>query len=260
MHQLSEQMNAVSYNTFNHDDPSSVLGLNQVQTPRPRSHQVLVKVHYAALNPADLKAVQGYLNNPFVKMRKNPGFDFAGVVVAVGRKADQSWVGKRVHGMTPFNHSGSLADYLAVDAACVAEMREDQSFKSAAAIPLVAQTSNVIAPKVTQGSNVLILGGGTSTGKMAIQIAKAHGAANIVVTCSERSWTRAREFGATHHVDYRKGNQWEQLTGLGMQFNVIYDTCGGVEAVEQAADGLLARSGSFITIIGDEVLHLPLVS
>ena len=115
-------------------------------------------------------------------MRKNPGFDFAGVVVAVGRKADQSWVGKRVHGMTPFNHSGSLADYLAVDAACVAEMREDQSFKSAAAIPLVAQTSNVIAPKVTQGSNVLILGGGTSTGKMAIQIAKAHGAANIVMS------------------------------------------------------------------------------
>ena len=57
-------------------------------------------------------------------------------------------------------------------------------------------------------------------------------------------------------MDYRKGNQWEQLTSLGMQFNVIYDTCGGVEAVEQAADGLLARSGSFITIIGDEVAPL----
>ena len=58
--------------------------------------------------------------------------------------------------------------------------------------------------RIAAGSRVLILGGTSSTGLIAIQLAKAFGAVVIATTCSAGSAALVRKLGATDLVDYRE--------------------------------------------------------
>ena len=114
-----------------------------------------------------------------------PGFDFCGRVVAVGSGCTRLQVGDRVHGMTPFWKTGTLAEYLAVTEAFVSLVPDSVSDQHAAALPLVSLTSYnslVTLGGLKPGSRVLVLGGSSATGMMAVQIAKARGAHTVVAT------------------------------------------------------------------------------
>ena len=116
-----------------------------------------------------------------------PGFDFCGRVVAVGSGCKLLQVGDRVHGMTPFWKTGTLAEFIAVTEAFVSLVPESVSDQHAAAVPLVALTSYNSLVKLgglKPGSRVLVLGGSSATGIMAVQIAKARGASTVVATWS----------------------------------------------------------------------------
>ena len=92
-----------------------------------------------------------------------------------------------MHGMTPVFATGTLSEFIAVSEQFVSVVPASTSDQHAAALPLVSLTSYnslVTVGGLKLGSRVLILGGSSATGMMAVQIAKALGAKTIVATWS----------------------------------------------------------------------------
>ena len=81
--------------------------------------QVLVQVCAASLNPIDYKMCDGWMEM-VVSYPFTPGFDFAGRVVRVGAACERLHVGDQVYGMTRWQTTGCLAEYVAVREAMTA--------------------------------------------------------------------------------------------------------------------------------------------
>ena len=223
------------------------------------------------------------------------GFDVSGKVIAVGKDCKHIKVGDTVHGMSWVWKTGSLAEYMAIDESAINVVPEGMTEHEAAALPLVGHTSFsslvTIGGLQTHGKQrVLILGGSSATGMMAIQLAKAYGAAHIASTCSPRNYDLVKSLGADETIDYREENVFDVMRGRGETFDIIYDTVGdgrwiaywrlvdisvlpfvpslrpsslfltvtsslpqgaGASVWEGAADGVLAARGQLVTITGD---------
>ncbi|EGC99361.1 zinc-containing alcohol dehydrogenase superfamily protein, partial [Burkholderia sp. TJI49] len=114
---------------------SDALRLADVPVPRPGPGDVLIRVAYAGVNPADWKCREGYLGAfmqytfPFVI-----GFDAAGIVEAVGAGVDGFAPGMRVFAQTDVGagRSGAYAEYVAVRHDSVVRLPDDTSFAAAA--------------------------------------------------------------------------------------------------------------------------------
>lgn len=74
---------------------------------------MLVQVNAASLNPIDYKMCEGWMEM-VVSYPFTPGFDFAGRVVRVGGACERLKVGDLVYGMTRWQTTGCLAEYVAV--------------------------------------------------------------------------------------------------------------------------------------------------
>jgi NADPH:quinone reductase-like Zn-dependent oxidoreductase len=96
------------------------------------------------------------------------------------------------------------------------------------------------------GQKVAILGGSSGVGSLAIQIAKAMGAAEIYATGS--SVDMIKKLGADTVINYKEQSVVEELKGK--ELDLIFDCVGGIEGWE-AAQGGLKKDGKFLTIVGD---------
>lgn len=191
-------------------------------------------------------------------------------MVAVGEGCTRIKVGDFVHGMTFFHktgklhrtqsyvslrHTGTLSEFVAIDESAVETIAPNLSLPQAAALPLVSLTSYnslVTLGKIKAGSRVLVLGGSTATGLMAIQLAKAYGASHVVVTCSPRNNQLVKSLGANQTVDYRAADAFHVMRKAGQEFDLIYDTVGvGRSVWDEASSGALAPRGQLVTITGD---------
>jgi len=144
--QIPQTMKSIYYTKYG--DPVDVLKMNK-EKPLPKcgSKEVLVEVYAAALNPADYKIIEGNFRITGNMIKRQPGFDFSGRVVKVGSDVKGEFeVGDVVHGMTPLQKTGTLSEYHAVKASCLAKKPEEMSFEEAAGLPLVGLTSSVIRP------------------------------------------------------------------------------------------------------------------
>ena len=102
--------------------------VEEVPKPAPGPGEVLVRVRAAAVNPSDVKNVQGGF--PQTTLPRTPGRDFAGVV----EEGPPDWVGREVFGTgggLGFTRDGSHAEYLAVPAEGVVEKPALLSFEEA---------------------------------------------------------------------------------------------------------------------------------
>jgi NADPH:quinone reductase-like Zn-dependent oxidoreductase len=168
-----EKMHAMHFEKYG--TPSEVLLKSELPIPYYRSWEVLVEVHAASLNPVDYKIIDGVFYLIDFALTHIPGFDFSGRVIAVGKDVKSIKVGDIVHGMTWVHKTGSLAEYLAIDESAINIVPDSISSQEAAALPLVTHTS--YASLVTLGGlamgkqqRVLVLGGGSATGMMAVQL------------------------------------------------------------------------------------------
>ena len=255
-------MHAVEYRQYG--SPDDVLDMYLTSVPNIGSSEVLVKIYSAAINPVDYKIVQGFMKMFSFLLKKKPGFDFSGKIVAVGSKKNNFKVGDSVHGMTCLSKTGTLAEYLAIGESNITHIPPNMSFQEAAAIPLVSLTSLYISDYISQSSNVLILGGRTATGMAAIQIAKAFNANYIVTTCSKDSTQLVKLLGAELCIDYKNQSVWDELRSSELKFDVIFDTIGGSKYQTSYSDvwdnalTVLAKRGHLITITGDTQQNLDL--
>ena len=219
------------------------LRIEQVPVPTARAGEVLVRIHYASINPVDWKLQQaGRLPFP-----ATPGGDFAGEIVAVGEDVQGYSCGDAVAGIAdPRGHGGSYAEYAAVAVTDITSRPARFSMAEAAAYPTVAIAAwrfLIAAADLQPGERVLVHGGAGGVGSMAVQIAKARGA-HVLATASAGNHDYLRQIGADETIDYRS----VRFEDVAKEIDVVVDTVGGETTVRSAA--VLRDGGRLVTLVG----------
>jgi NADPH:quinone reductase-like Zn-dependent oxidoreductase len=152
------------------------------------------------------------------------GQECAGIVDAVGKDVTAFKAGDAVYTMVGFDHTGTYAEYVAVDASRVALMPTSLSFNEAASMPLTALAAwtAIEATQLKPGRQVLIHGGGGGVGSLAVQFAKRLGA-HITTTVSTKDKALVEELGAHSVIDY----QTTDFSSMVGNMDAVIDTVGG---------------------------------
>ena len=207
-----------------------VVELREVDVPTPKDGEVLVRVHAASVNRADLDWIQprpGFIR-AFLGLRapRNPniGTDVAGVVEAVGPGVNTLKPGDRVFGDLFVGGQGSFAEYVCRKERAFQPMPPDMSFEDAATLPhsAVLALQGLRHPSgrsVRAGDRLLVDGASGNVGPFAVQIAKAMGA-EVTGTCSPAKVDFVRSLGADDVLDYTTVD----YTRTGERYDWILDT------------------------------------
>jgi len=203
----------------------------EVATPQPAHGQVLVKVQACGVNPLDLKIRAGEAGHARQPLPAVLGLDMAGVVEAVGDGVQGFRAGDEVFGMVGGvgGLQGTLAEYVAADAALLAHKPKSLTMRQAAAMPLVTITAwegLVDRAKVHAGQTVLVHAGAGGVGYAAVQIALAAGA-RVFATVSKEKRANVEELGAVAIDRYAGVEEYVAEHTGGEGFDVVYDTLGG---------------------------------
>ena len=191
-------------------------------TPTPKKGEVLVRLATSGINPSDVKMRGGQGHHagamPFPEII--PHSDGAGIIAELGAGVKNLKIGARVY---VFNGAwqrahGTAAEYIALPAAQVLPLPKNISFAQGATLGIPAMTaahSILSGGKHVKGGRVLISGGGGVVGRMAIQMARAAGAKQIIATATQPlSIKTASAAGADHVLNYRDADLATQILDL----------------------------------------------
>lgn len=179
-----------------------VLVSKQVPVPRPAAGQVLIKVAHAGVNRPDVMQRKG-LYPPPPGAPDIPGLEIAGTVVALGDGVDPAMMDTLQCALVI---GGGYAEYCLAMAAHCLPVPDGLSLAEAAALPetLFTVWHNVFERGLAADGDWLLVHGGTSgIGSMAISLANLFGV-RIIVTCgSDEKCDDARRIGARHAINYK---------------------------------------------------------
>jgi len=209
---------------------AGVLRLVDEPMPEIRPHDLLVKVHAAGVNRADILQRQGiYGARPDYGDSLVPGLEIAGEVVAAGPKAEGYKAGDRVMAVVG---GGGYAEYARVDCGMCMFIPNRLSYAQAAAIPevfITAHEAMIHLGELKPGDWVLIHAAAGGVGSAAVLLAHALGAKTVFTASGEERIARVSALGGTVGVDYRKEDfvaAAMQATG-GRGVDVVIDFVGG---------------------------------
>ena len=206
------------------------LELVELPAPKPGEGEVLIKVEAAAVNPSDVKNVQGRMLG--TTLPRIPGRDFSGVVV----DGPPSVLGKEVWGSggdLGYTRDGSHAELLLFPANAVSEKPRNLSFAQAAAVGVAfttAYTGLIQRAALRAGETVLVTGAAGGVGSAVLQLAKAHGAKLIAVDRKpfrQEAFPGLKLLGFINTAEGEPAGAVKGLTG-GKGADVGFDCVGGV--------------------------------
>ncbi|KAH6894522.1 hypothetical protein B0T10DRAFT_558649 [Thelonectria olida] len=248
-------MHAWNFSTAGH--PASVLSLNpSFPTPHPPTgSQLLICISHAALSSAGFNLMRD-VPSPF-RTNTIPEIDFSGRVVSMGPSAPASFSpGTPVFGTVSKSASvlsgvGTLAEYVMVDADCVAVKPSIMSFAEVAGLSSLGQVALEMVKRgqVKEGTRALVNGGSGGVGMVAVQLVKALGG-YVVTTCSGQNVDLVRGLGADEVLDYTSlGSLPGHLAEAygSHQFDVILDTVGS-QPLYKSSPKYLKVAGPFINV------------
>ncbi len=207
------------------DSHDQHLTISERDRPIPSEEQVLIRVHAAGLNRADLMQCQGRYPAPPGVAADIPGLEVAGEVIAIGARVKRLNVGERVCALLA---GGGFAEEVVVSEKCCLKIPECLSFTDAASLPeaLFTVWLNVFElGHLRAGEKLLIHGGSSGIGAHAILLATAFGAHVSVTVGSEAKAKYCLELGADTAVIYKENDFESELKSVG--FDVILDMVGG---------------------------------
>ena len=224
-----------------------VLRPEERPVPLPGAGQVLVAVAFAGVNRPDVLQRLGRYPPP-PGASDIPGLEIAGTVVAVGDGADETLLGRKVCALVT---GGGYAPYcLAVAEHCLL-VPETLPLAEAAALPetLFTVWHNVFERGwACEGETLLVHGGTSGIGTMAIKLARLFGLTAIVTCGSDAKCAAAREIGADHTINYRTENFVERVKAItgGKGAELCLDMVAG-EYTQRNLD-CLGEGGRLVTI------------
>ena len=204
-----------------------VLVWQEVSDPEPAAGEVLIEVAASAVNRADLLQRQGHYDPP-PGTPPYPGLECSGVITGLGEGVEGWTIGDQVCALLS---GGGYAEQVAVPAGQVMPVPDGVDLVTAAALPEVACTvwSNVfMLAGLRPAETLLVHGGSSGIGTMAIQLATAMGARVAVTAGSADKLERCRELGAEILVNYRDEDFVEAVRAAtdGHGADVVLDTMG----------------------------------
>lgn len=261
-------MKAIRFHEFGGPE---VLKLEDVDDPRTRKDQVLVRVKACALNHLDLFIRKGL---PGVKLPHINGSDVAGDIAEVGEYITDLKVGQRVllapmtfcgHCMActagqqnfcpqftvlGYLNDGANSEYIAVPRVNVLPIPDSLTYDEAASVPLVFVTAwHMLVSRchIKPGDTVLVLGGGSGVGSAAIQICKLFNAKVIATAGDEAKLDQSRELGADYvinHYQQKIADEVKKITNKAM-CDIVFEHVGKATFAESMKS--LKPGGSLVT-------------
>ena len=202
-----------------------VLTLADVADPVPGPGEVLVDVVATAVNRADLLQRRGFYEPP-PGASPDPGLECSGRISALSEGVTGWAVGDEVCALLS---GGGYAEKVAVPAGQLLPVPRGVTLQEAAALPEVACTvwANVFMLAKLQPGEVLLVHGGTSgIGTMAIQLAKRHGARVLCTVGTSEKAQRATDLGAELASNYREADFVEAVRDAAGGADVVLDNMG----------------------------------
>jgi len=202
-----------------------VLELEEIEKPVPGDDQVLVKVHAASVNTADLDGLRGLpraarIGTGLSKPRSRVlGLDVAGTVESIGKDVTRLRPGDEVWADLFAYRAGAFAEYVCAPQHAFNPKPVGVSFEEAATVPhsaVLALQGLKARGSIKPGQKVLVNGGGGCVGPFAIQIAKSFGA-EVTGVDHTGKLDLMRSVGADHVIDYTEGD----FTKNGQRYDLI---------------------------------------
>lgn len=205
-----------------------VLRLVERPVPQPAPGEVLIRVAAAGVNRPDVIQREGKYPPP-PGAPSIPGLEVAGTVVAVGEDMMAELIGQPVCALLA---GGGYAQYVAVPFGQCLPVPEGMSMVEAAAIPetLFTVWTNLFERAfATEGDTVLVHGGTSGIGTMAIALGALFGVTVIVTVGSDAKAQTALELGAAHAINYKTEDFVERVKAIteGKGVAAVLDMVGG---------------------------------
>ena len=241
---LPDTMTAMGF-----DEPGGpdVFRAETLPVPRPGEGQVLIKVAHAGINRPDVIQRQGFYPPP-KGASPIPGLEIAGTVVGIGPGVEPEMLNQEVCALVT---GGGYAEYCLASARHCLHVPEGLGLAEAAALPetLFTVWHNVFERGYAADGEVLLVHGGTSgIGTMAIMLGKAFGL-TVVTTCgSDAKCAAARQAGADLAINYTTQDFVEHTRAFtdGKGANVVLDMVSGSYVARNLE--ALAEDGRHVTI------------
>jgi putative PIG3 family NAD(P)H quinone oxidoreductase len=224
--------------------------------PDPVPDGVVVRVHGAGLNRADLLQRAGRYPAPPGVPADIPGMEFAGVISAIGGNVADRAVGDRVFGITG---GGAQAEYVAIPASHCAVVPEHLDLVAMGGVPEVFVTAHdamVTQAHVAPDEWVLVHAIGSGVGTAALQLAHELGAHVVGTARTADKLERCRALGLDAGIEPALTPEgtldvdalaWAVVEATGGGAHVILDLVGGDYVV---ADVNAATTKGRIVLIG----------
>ncbi len=266
-------MKAAVFREYN-KDPTKVVKIEDIDVPKIKATEVLIKVESASYNYNDLWAIWGDpVKTPLPHIS---GSDVAGTVVEIGEDTTKFKVGDRV--VSHSNMScriceqctagreydckersiwgfqsgplwGGFAQYTHLPEVNVAKLPENVSFEDAAAISMVGMTAwhmLVGRARIIPGQTVLIMGGTSGVGMAGIQIAKLYNCNVIATAGNQQKMDKCLELGADNVVNHREADWYKKVREITKKegVDVVFEHIG--KNVFPQEVGLLKIGGTLV--------------
>jgi putative PIG3 family NAD(P)H quinone oxidoreductase len=224
-----------------------VLTLVRRPVPAPAAGEVLIRVAAAGVNRPDVVQRRG-LYPPPPGAPSIPGLEVSGTVVAVGSGLGDVELGQPVAALVA---GGGYAEYVAAPAGQCLPVPNALNMIEAAAMPetLFTVWTNLFERAFArEGETVLIHGGTSGIGTMAIALCPLFGVRTIVTCGSDEKCRRAEALGAEHAVNYRSQDFVAEVQRIteGKGVEIVLDMVGGDYVPRNLA--CLAEEGRHVTI------------
>lgn len=234
-------------------DPG-VLHIADIPIPEPQGEELLVRVHAAALNRADLMQRTGNYAPPRGETNIL-GLEIAGEVVDWGHQVHGFKKGQRVFGLVG---GGAYAEYCLLDQAMAIPIPEQWTYTYAAAIPEVFFTAHVTLfelGELKHGESVLIHAAGSGVGTAGVQMAKFRGATVYGTAGTDDKIDRIIKLGADAAINYKKKDFAVAILQITQQqgVDVVQDFIGADYFTRNI--NLLKSSGRLIQVSAMSGVH-----
>ncbi len=266
-------MKAAVFREYN-KDPTQVVKIEDVDIPKLKPNEVVIKVESASYNYNDLWAIWGDpIKTPLPHIS---GSDAAGIVVEVGEDVTKLKAGDRV--VSHSNMScrvcemctegreydcadrtiwgfqtgplwGGFAQYTHLPEVNVAKIPENVSFDSAAAISMVGMTAwhmLVGRAKIKPAQTVLVMGGTSGVGMAGIQIAKLYNCDVIATAGTKEKMDKCIEIGANEVVNHRESDWYKKVREITRKqgVDVVFEHIGKATFPQEVS--LLKTGGTLV--------------